>query len=379
MRIVHTADLHLGFRQYGFSQRMDDFMTAVNHVFTAAINNLKADAIVLAGDLFQSNYPPAASVKFLQQMTREAKDAGVRVLGIDGNHDATETAWLHVCGIEPLDTTSESGHPANVIIDGVAIAGINGALSTTFLERLGALSEFKHDHPVDVLVIHQLLAELCGFQGVDLTCAEVARAAKKMGTRIVLMGDVHDYAETVVDDVRFIYSGSVELTERGERPQKSFSVIDITPDSMKTAMYPIPTRPVFDAYIETDEQFDSILAQLETAQDGAGRLPLALIGYDPDLPGFKERATKLLQGRVIYQLIPMPKGDIDANIFAQLGQQTFERTGALLNLRDIISKKYPENTDQFGLITHLLEQPDNARGVVAQYVKTKGLHNLVTL
>ncbi len=50
-RILHTADTHLGYRQYGLEERREDFSRAFQQIIEIAISE-KADALVHAGDLF---------------------------------------------------------------------------------------------------------------------------------------------------------------------------------------------------------------------------------------------------------------------------------------------------------------------------------------
>ncbi len=94
MRLIHLADLHLGFRQYhrltpaGINQREAD----VAHSFRRAIDQVIAlapDIVVVAGDVFHSVRPqnPAIIHGFTQfrRLTRELPDAIVVVVA--GNHD----------------------------------------------------------------------------------------------------------------------------------------------------------------------------------------------------------------------------------------------------------------------------------------------------
>jgi DNA repair exonuclease SbcCD nuclease subunit len=94
VRLIHLADLHLGFRQYhrltptGINQREAD----VAHCFKRAIDQVIAlapDIVVVAGDVFHSVRPqnPAIIHGFTQfrRLTRELPDAIVVVVA--GNHD----------------------------------------------------------------------------------------------------------------------------------------------------------------------------------------------------------------------------------------------------------------------------------------------------
>lgn len=104
MRLVHLADLHLGYRQYhrltptGINQREADVACA----FRAAIDQvieLRPDVIVIAGDIFHTVRPmnPAIIEAFQQfhRLSTELPDA-VKVM-VAGNHDrprASETGCI---------------------------------------------------------------------------------------------------------------------------------------------------------------------------------------------------------------------------------------------------------------------------------------------
>ena len=104
MRLVHLADLHLGYRQYhrltasGINQREAD----VAATFARAIDQVierRPDLIVIAGDIFHTVRPanPAIIHAFAQFARLRAALPDVRVVMIGGNHDqprATETGCI---------------------------------------------------------------------------------------------------------------------------------------------------------------------------------------------------------------------------------------------------------------------------------------------
>ena len=104
MRLVHLADLHLGFRQYhrltptGINQREAD----VAHAFRRAIDRVIAlapDVVVIAGDVFHSVRPmnPAIIDAFTQFARLTSSLPNTIVVMVAGNHDrprATETGCI---------------------------------------------------------------------------------------------------------------------------------------------------------------------------------------------------------------------------------------------------------------------------------------------
>ncbi|HVE78573.1 MAG TPA: metallophosphoesterase [Gemmatimonadaceae bacterium] len=99
MRLVHLADLHLGFRQYyrltpaGINQREADVAATFRRVVERVIA-LRPDVVVVGGDIFHNVRPtnPAILLAFQQfgELTRALPDAEVVIVA--GNHDLPRTS-----------------------------------------------------------------------------------------------------------------------------------------------------------------------------------------------------------------------------------------------------------------------------------------------
>ncbi len=104
MRLVHLADLHLGFRQYhrltpdGINQREAD----VSLVFRRAIDKvvaLRPDVVLIAGDVFHTVRPMNAAIieAFTQLQRLKVELPRSEIIVVAGNHDrprATETGCI---------------------------------------------------------------------------------------------------------------------------------------------------------------------------------------------------------------------------------------------------------------------------------------------
>ncbi len=87
MRIVHIADLHLGKTLFDFSLLGDQRAWLASLV--AFLREQKADALVIAGDVYHRSVPPTEAVKLLDDFLSEvAQDLRIPVLMIAGNHDS---------------------------------------------------------------------------------------------------------------------------------------------------------------------------------------------------------------------------------------------------------------------------------------------------
>ena len=98
MRLVHLADLHLGFRQYqrltpaGINQREADVAGTFKRTITQILD-IKPDVIVVAGDIFHSVRPsnPAILRAFRGFSSLREQLPDTPIIMVAGNHDAPRT------------------------------------------------------------------------------------------------------------------------------------------------------------------------------------------------------------------------------------------------------------------------------------------------
>ncbi|NME82393.1 exonuclease SbcCD subunit D [Clostridium sp. SM-530-WT-3G] len=89
MRILHTADWHLGKNLEGQS-RMDEQELFLND-FVDIVEKNNIDLIIIAGDIYDSSNPPARAEKMFYDTLKKLSRNGERItLVIAGNHDSPE-------------------------------------------------------------------------------------------------------------------------------------------------------------------------------------------------------------------------------------------------------------------------------------------------
>jgi DNA repair protein SbcD/Mre11 len=107
MRLLHTSDLHLG-RQFNGIPLDEDHEAILDQIARAVIE-LRVNALVIAGDIFDRAAPPAAAVRqFNDFLSRVASETDAAVVMIAGNHDSgdriasmsimTDKARAHIRG-----------------------------------------------------------------------------------------------------------------------------------------------------------------------------------------------------------------------------------------------------------------------------------------
>lgn len=87
MRLLHTADLHLG-RSFNGISLEDDHQEVLDQI-VAALKSTEADVLIIAGDIFDRTSPPASAVRqFNQFISRVKQDTDAAIALIAGNHDS---------------------------------------------------------------------------------------------------------------------------------------------------------------------------------------------------------------------------------------------------------------------------------------------------
>ncbi|MCD8843127.1 exonuclease subunit SbcD [Staphylococcus gallinarum] len=89
MKIIHTADWHLGRIINGKSLLEDQ--AYILEQFIDEMEQQQPDVIVIAGDLYDTSYPNKEAILLLEHTIRRLNlDMGIAVIMISGNHDSKE-------------------------------------------------------------------------------------------------------------------------------------------------------------------------------------------------------------------------------------------------------------------------------------------------
>lgn len=116
MRILHTSDWHIGRTFHGHSTL--DALRGVLGELTAQVRRHGVDVVIVAGDVFDSATPAAASYTLLSDVLRGIADAGARVIVTSGNHDSAARlgfqAGLLRDGIHVLTDPDAVGTPITI-------------------------------------------------------------------------------------------------------------------------------------------------------------------------------------------------------------------------------------------------------------------------
>jgi exonuclease SbcD len=113
LRLVHTADVHLGARHTDLGDQAAAQRERQFGAFRATVDLAlaeKVDLLLIAGDLFDSNTQPRRSVERVAAELKRLADARIRTVLIPGTHDVYDRASIYrandltaIAGLAPAD------------------------------------------------------------------------------------------------------------------------------------------------------------------------------------------------------------------------------------------------------------------------------------
>jgi len=239
IRILHTADTHLGYKQYHNEVRRNDFFAAFEIVINDAID-MQVDAIVHAGDLFDSRNPTLEDLLETINILSRLKVANIPLFGIVGNHESKQnTQWLDL--IEEMGLAARLGKKPRLVGD-VAIYGIDSVPKSKIplfdYSGFEAPDTSQLENCRKLLVMHQIVQP---FPYAEWDCAEML---EKLPFRVdaILLGDYHKYEKIKVGETWVTYPGSTERNSASEGEPRSYNIITLSNKGLEISRRTIPTR-----------------------------------------------------------------------------------------------------------------------------------------
>lgn len=90
MRFIHIADLHFGKSMHGVSLLENGDQGFWVDQFLALAEEVRPDAVVIAGDVYDRSAPSGDAVELLSRMLTALSELGIRVMLVAGNHDSVQ-------------------------------------------------------------------------------------------------------------------------------------------------------------------------------------------------------------------------------------------------------------------------------------------------
>jgi len=254
MKFAHLGDCHLG------SWRQPELQELNFQSFERAIDTCikeRIDFMLIAGDLFDSAYPPIEILKRAFAEFRKLKDAGIKVFMIAGSHDYSVSGktFLDVlekggfCEICKYKENEELIHLEPCKYQNFEIFGYPGKKSGMEIEDIKKIILPPETNNFRILMLHTTLTEAVG----DLPIESLAMSRLPRADYYAL-SHLHINFEEKIKDKPIIYSGPIfpnSFQEIEDLCYGRFYLIEVTGYwDVKKINLPIKEVKAFDIKIE---------------------------------------------------------------------------------------------------------------------------------
>jgi DNA repair exonuclease SbcCD nuclease subunit len=315
MRIVHLSDTHLGHRALtyvddrGRNVREQDVYSVFRKTIEMIVE-IRPDAVVHAGDLFDSWHPPTEALGAALDAVTRLREHGIPFVVIAGNHSTPRfRAAQHVFSLlERFGTTGadEEARTVHAIarttqrvrVKDLTITAIPHTHERGSLEAAIAAAVPDPDARFNVLTFHAGVEMLPRLGAGEAASIEIDPKALESasGFDYVALGHFHSWQPVRRNA---FYSGSLEVLSFAERDPKVIVEIDLAraeDDPLRIARHPVPQTRVVRELDEVDALDSDDLGQVVIEALGGIELDGAVIrcpiaGLTPDAYRSFDRAA----------------------------------------------------------------------------------------
>ncbi|EEG78707.1 metallophosphoesterase family protein [Dethiobacter alkaliphilus] len=217
MRILHLADLHLGWRPNFLGSKNEERGRERDNFLTRAVDfaldkKNEISAVLIAGDLFETHRPPAELLEYVLSQLNRLVENNLYLVTVPGNHDevsyqdsvykTAQKRWPGVLVLNP-----NPAEIARLEKDGRQIAFYGLAYSAGLTRTSPPLQEFpKGDAHIHVGIFHGSLNWDAGDRSLPLS----GEALSQSGYHCVALGHIHQHSVRYLGQTVACYAGAPE-------------------------------------------------------------------------------------------------------------------------------------------------------------------------
>ena len=235
IRILHLADLHLGYRpaflddkRAAIRQKERDQLLekAVNYALEPAN---RIDLVLIVGDLFETHRPEEKLTRSVIEQLGRLVSAGLFCVTIPGNHDEIsyhdsvyrikKDEWPGILVQNPMPELVAAVELKRIPLRIYSLAYTGG------LTRVNALQNFPREpgEGIHIAAFHGTLDWDPGERSLPLKSADLARA----GYDYIALGHLHQFQQQKVGAALAVYPGAVESKSLSDRGVGHLTVVNL--------------------------------------------------------------------------------------------------------------------------------------------------------
>jgi len=353
---VFSGDQHL--RPQTWARRPEihgDAYSALVQIIAYCVQHNRA--LMMMGDLFNSEHPDSRSVEVFRASMDTMEENELPVYAIQGQHDMATPPWPVSLHSYVQYVSGKTFHP---IPDGPEFYAF---------DRIANPEVIKNDLNIPStavgLVGHQLAREVFPMEGrwdFDASCLPST-------IKYLFLGDFHEPVTFGIPGGRGWYSGSMYLCKIDEPTEKSFLDVkhhDIA--GLSVERIPLKSRQYIKYTINQASELDAVVGILTEAKlepDVDNQQPVVVVEYLAEVLDVVPRLEAAIAGRAYLWPKPVSSRIVwdDGKAQATTEHQTME---------SCIQKYHPPTSREHQFLTDLLKRPDTDK-VLAEWREKMGV------
>ncbi|WP_049962635.1 exonuclease SbcCD subunit D [Ruminococcus sp. HUN007] len=287
MRFLHIADLHFGKYMNEVALVKEDQPYWKNE-FIKTVRETKADAVVIAGDVYDRSTPSSEAVALLDEFITELAEMNVPVLIAAGNHDSGQKLGfassilsrngVHISGVIPgngiishVTLRDEYGDVVFWLMPYIFPALVNDMLGTDFRDYDTACRELLKHQNIDtsvrnVMVAHQNVTRggieaerggsetmVAGVGGIDYSAFE--------DFEYTALGHIHAAQQVGPPNIRYAGSPFCYHFDEAKYSEKGPVLVELGAKGGKASTEIIPIRPLHKVRV-LEDTYKNIINEL---------------------------------------------------------------------------------------------------------------------
>jgi exonuclease SbcD len=223
MRILHTSDWHLGQHFIGKS-RANEHQSFITWLLSQ-ITLHKIDALIIAGDIFDTGSPPSYAREIYNQFVISMKEINCQLVVLGGNHDSvsmlneSKDILTYLSATVIANAKEEAGDQVIVLNDSEGQPGAVLCAIPYLRPRDIMLSQANESGDQKQQALGTAIAE--HYQHI-FELAQAKRSSLKLDLPIVATGHLTAMGVTASTSVRDIYVGSLEAFPASSFPDADY-------------------------------------------------------------------------------------------------------------------------------------------------------------
>lgn len=292
LRIIHTSDIHLGAKFTSFGANARTQRQALRNSFSAIVDQAiasKANLFLIAGDLFDSNFPSQQTVVFVKEQLQRLNNERIYTAILPGTHDCLskesiykrENFGLNLQYVyvfdDPATTSVEFPDIDATVFAKANISNKSSESPVGFLAQTAANTKTKYK----VAMAHGSV-QIEGKAAPDdmpITFREIAES----GMQYIALGHWHGAQECSFGNTTAWYAGSPEVTYqegKGGLGQGYVLSVDII-DSAQVKPIKVSEKTIKEVDIDMQiyENVENVLHELGKLADPQCMLIATIFGF----------------------------------------------------------------------------------------------------